>query len=313
MKTVWRSRVLMAVVSCSVGVAPALAQVAPGVSAIPEPSSDAIAQTLAPGGAPPVARPITQAAADAAPAFDAAARDGAAFDAAGTTFARERVPFSRILVDLGTDVKNLASRDNLWIAGLGAGLALASHPADKRVTSGAFGSHPLDATFDSGEWLGGGLFQVGAALTAYTVGRVSHNAKLASVGRDIVRAQVLNTVLTQGIKFAVQRERPDGTNYSFPSGHASTAFATATVLSRYYGPKVGIPAYAMAAFVSANRLTENRHYLSDVAFGAAIGIISARTSTLHIGGARFALAPAATPNGGVGLSLVRVPKETIAH
>lgn len=304
MKTVWRSRVLMAVVACSVGVAPALAQVAPGVSAIPEPSSDAIAQTAP----PPVARPIAQAAADATTSFD-----GARFDAAGTTFGRERVPFSRILVDLGTDVKNLASRDNLWIAGIGAGLALASHPADARVTSRAFGSHPLDETFDSGEWLGGGLFQMGAALTAYTVGRVSHNAKLASVGRDIVRAQVLNTVLTQGIKFAVQRQRPDGTNYSFPSGHASTAFATATVLSRYYGPKVGIPAYAMAAFVSANRLTENRHYLSDVAFGATIGIISARTSTLHIGGARFALAPAATPNGGVGLSLVRVPKEAIAH
>jgi membrane-associated phospholipid phosphatase len=225
---------------------------------------------------------------------------------------RERIPFSGLFRDLVTDVKHLPSRENLWIVGLGAGLALAAHPADTRVTHSASSSSAADATFDSGQMIGGGMLQIGAAVGAYAIGRVGGNTRLAMVGRDLVRAQVLDAILTQGIKFAVQRQRPDGSSYSFPSGHASTAFTTATVLQRYYGWKVGAPAFGLAAYVGANRLTENRHYLSDVAFGAAIGVLAGRTSTLHLGGSRFVLGPAIGPNGGVGVSFTRIPTATPA-
>ena len=59
--------------------------------------------------------------------------------------------------------------------------------------------------------------------------------------------------------------------YAFPSGHASTTFASASVLEAHFGWKFGVPAYAFATYVAASRLHENRHYLSDVVFGGAIG------------------------------------------
>jgi membrane-associated phospholipid phosphatase len=70
------------------------------------------------------------------------------------------------------------------------------------------------------------------------------------------------------------------------------------VLHRHFGAKVGIPAYGLATFVAASRINEKRHFLSDVAFGAAIGMVSGRTVTLGHGNARFALSPAAAPGGG---------------
>jgi membrane-associated phospholipid phosphatase len=119
------------------------------------------------------------------------------------------------------------------------------------------------------------------------------------------RAQLIAQGVTQAIKLSVRRTRPDGTPYSFPSGHTSTSFATATVLQHEFGWKVGIPAYGLAAYVAASRVQAKRHYLSDVAFGAAIGIVAGRAVTVGHGSARFAVAPFATSRGGgVGFTLV---------
>ena len=93
-----------------------------------------------------------------------------------------------------------------------------------------------------------------------------------------------------------RRNRPEGSGYSFPSGHTTVSFASATVLHQYFGWKIGAPAYAAAAYVAASRVQMKRHYLSDVAFGAALGIVSGRTVAF---GARrqFKLEPTLTPGG----------------
>jgi membrane-associated phospholipid phosphatase len=108
---------------------------------------------------------------------------------------------------------------------------------------------------------------------------------------------VLNALLTQGIKVAVHRTRPDEGRFSFPSGHASSTFATATVLQREFGWRVGLPAYGLAAYVAESRIQENRHYASDVIFGAAVGIVSGRTVGIQRGARRFELSPAVVPGG----------------
>ena len=77
------------------------------------------------------------------------------------------------------------------------------------------------------------------------------------------------------------------------------------MLQRHFGWKAGVPAYALATYVAGSRLQENRHYVSDVMFGAAIGILAGRTVTVGRGSSRFAVAPLAT-NGGVGVALVKV-------
>jgi hypothetical protein len=76
---------------------------------------------------------------------------------------------------------------------------------------------------------------------------------------------------------AVRRDRPiqlDGQQsktYSFPSGHAAITFAAATVLQQHLGYCAAIPTYAIASYVAMSRLHDNRHYASDVVFGAALG------------------------------------------
>ena len=99
-------------------------------------------------------------------------------------------------------------------------------------------------------------------------------------------------------KYSVGRERPDGSSRrSFPSGHSSGTFASAAVFQRRYGWKAGLPAFGVAAYVAASRLSENKHYLSDVVFGAAIGLTAGRTVTFGRGETQFELAPVATPGG----------------
>lgn len=78
---------------------------------------------------------------------------------------------------------------------------------------------------------------------------------------------------TYVLKYSIGRERPNGRNrYSFPSGHTSAAFATATMLQMWYGPAAGVPAYAIAALTAFQRMDDNQHWLSDVLMGAGIGL-----------------------------------------
>lgn len=85
-----------------------------------------------------------------------------------------------------------------------------------------------------------------------------------------------------GLKYSVGRLRPDGSRRnSFPSGHTATAFMTATMLHKEYGwrsPWFSIGGYTAAAVTGVSRILNNRHWLSDVIAGGAIGI-----GSVHLG------------------------------
>lgn len=213
-----------------------------------------------------------------------------------------------LLHDTVKDFGNLASLDTLKWLGIGAGMAIAARPVDQ-PTSIAFSSQPsLDRPFDAGQTLGGARVQLVGALATYGIGRITGSPLATAVGSDLLQAQIVSQTLTAGIKMAARRTRPDGTQYSFPSGHSSVTFASATVLQRYFGWKVGAAAYGVATYVAASRIQEQRHFLSDVAFGAAIGILAGRTVTIGSGERRFAVSPMATPGGGgVSFTLVGRP------
>lgn len=222
---------------------------------------------------------------------------------------RLRVPsLGRIFQDLGGDFTRLPSRENALLLGIGAGLAGFAHPQDTRVTSSMHANEDAKGFFGPGAYMGNFYLNLGASFATYAVGRATGNSKLAVVGADLARAQIVAQATTQGIKYFAARTRPDGTDRSFPSGHTSSVFATATVLQRHYGWKVGIPAYAVASYVGASRLNANKHYLSDVAFGAALGIVAGRTVTFGVGSTKFALAPIAA-QGGVGIGLTKISKK----
>ena len=210
-----------------------------------------------------------------------------------------------LFTNLGGDLKNLASLESAVILGVGGSVSWGVHHQDVPLTQRASGSQTLDTVFESGAVLGGGLPQIGGAFATYAFGRGTNHPRVAVLGADLFRAQMVSTVLTQGIKLVADRPRPDGGRFSFPSGHTSGTFATAAVLQRHFGWKVGVPAYGFASWVAGSRLQGNKHFLSDVVFGAAIGVVSGRAVTVGKGQARFGVTPIATHGGGgIGFTLL---------
>lgn len=120
-----------------------------------------------------------------------------------------------------------------------------------------------------------GLFLAGQ------LGRNNYLKQQALVGLVAIGG---SSILSTSVKLLTQRERPylahpdlitgktGPTDYSFPSGHVTTAFATATSLSlaipKWY---VIIPSFTYAAAVGYSRMYLGVHYPSDVLGGAVIG------------------------------------------
>lgn len=96
-------------------------------------------------------------------------------------------------------------------------------------------------------------------------------------------AEGMNGLMTQGIKKWVNETRPDGTPYSFPSGHTANAFLGAHLAYKEFkdsSPVLAWSGYVIATFVAGSRLYNNRHWVSDVVAGAGFGILSVELSYL---------------------------------
>lgn len=204
------------------------------------------------------------------------------------------------------DFKNFFRGDTVKVMSYTALVAIAAAPWDREGVNNGF--NIPTALFQSGNAIGQFAFQASAGLATYGIGKAVGNRKAALVGRDIVRAQILSQVLVQTVKFSVRRERPDrSNNKSFPSGHSASAFATATVLQRHYGWKIGVPAYAMGGYIALARMAWNRHHATDVVMGAGFGIASARTVTMSLGKSRFSVGVQPQP-GGASLNFAKIYK-----
>jgi membrane-associated phospholipid phosphatase len=114
-------------------------------------------------------------------------------------------------------------------------------------------------------------------------GLITKDKKLFRNACVIAVASVLNAGVTNALKYSINRDRPyvtypditkkaKGGSPSFPSGHTSTAFATATSVSLSY-PKwyIIVPSYLYAGAVAYSRMDLGVHYPSDVLAGAVIG------------------------------------------
>jgi membrane-associated phospholipid phosphatase len=216
--------------------------------------------------------------------------------------------FRALFQDFPRDLAGLFHPETAIILGVGGGIGAGLHPNDVRFTREAAGTGTMEEVLDPGQFLGDGFAQAGGAFATFLVGRLSHSARVANVGAELVRAQLVTAVLTESLKVTVRRRRPDGNTLSFPSGHTSASFASATVLQREFGWKMGVPAYAFASYVALSRLTENKHYASDLAFGAALGIVGGRSIKFHSGRHDLALSPMAVPGGG-GMSVAWKPRQ----
>lgn len=96
---------------------------------------------------------------------------------------------------------------------------------------------------------------------------------------------IANLLVTAG-KRTLDLERPDGSSLStFPSGHTMRAFVGAAFMSKEYGPRsvyYSIGGYSIATITGAIRLLNDKHWISDVLFGAGVGILSVELGYLLV-------------------------------
>jgi len=162
-----------------------------------------------------------------------------------------------------------------------------------------------DNFFEAGEILGQGILPVSASAAIWSIGGIAGSNSAQSLGSDLLRAQAINGFATAALKGAINRKRPNGAPYSYPSGHTSSAFAVAGVIQGRYGARWGIPAFTLASYVGLSRLQEGKHFLSDIVaggiLGTYVGLTVARRGRRQ-GGLRIAPSQVGDA-GGVSLSL----------
>jgi membrane-associated phospholipid phosphatase len=222
--------------------------------------------------------------------------------------------WASLVKDTAHDFVAFPTRKSTWaILSIGAAAALAVHPADDYVAEHIVGNEAADDFFALGRWIGSSQVQVGSAVGLWVVGRYvmppaadgSRTNKVSHLGFDLLRAHMVSQAVVVGLKQSIRRDRPTGECCAFPSGHAAAAFAAASVLERHFGYRGSWPALIGATYVATSRLVDNRHFLSDVVFGAAVGQAAGWTVVGRHGRDQYALMPVPV-RGGMMISLTRV-------
>jgi hypothetical protein len=117
-------------------------------------------------------------------------------------------------------------------------------------------------------------------------------------------------LVTGGLKAIRDNDTPNGKSWAWPSGHTSSSFTAASVLDEFYGPKVGVPAYALASLVAYRMMDTGDHWGSDVVFGATLGwvvghTIAAKHKNLETAGFKVLPYTANSRGSVVGVNLLR--------
>lgn len=192
---------------------------------------------------------------------------------------------------VGLDVKETFTaparwepRDWLVLGGVAAGIgtvAVFDEDIQKAVQRNRNGT--VDDVFNAVEPFGA-EYAAGVLGAFYAGGELFHDSRAKSVALDGAAASIIASgLILYPLKYTVGRSRPNsgrgayhfqpfGGSDSFPSGHATEAFAVATAIAEHYESVwVKVGSYGLASMVGYARLNTNVHWASDVLAGAALG------------------------------------------
>lgn len=145
----------------------------------------------------------------------------------------------------------------------------------------------LESYFNTMNYLGDGTVVLPLLAVPWLTGYLTKNEKLQRTSERAFKSAIVSGAITELIKVSTGRSRPymgngaydyelfrlEGTDYkSFPSGHTSLAFAIFTPFAETYSEWF----YLIPISVGISRMYKNKHWLSDVELGAAIGYFSGR-------------------------------------
>ena len=157
----------------------------------------------------------------------------------------------------------------------------------------------FDDIWESVTNIGNGAFLGGLLASYYVVGEIFKLDNMRKIALLGVESFVISGVLVGFLKFSIGRARPftgesratfrpfssASRYYSFPSGHATSAFSVATVIAEHSKEfLIDVTAYGLATLVAMSRIQKNKHWVSDVFVGSVIGfLIGKKITQLHRG------------------------------
>ena len=187
--------------------------------------------------------------------------------------------YSRFHKVLGRNLtSNLFSKRNLLPFLIGSAGALAIAPADQEISDALRGESPEIGS--SGNYIGN-VGMVSLVAGSVLASQFTKSEHFHEFSYTLAQAYSTTWLLTQGVKYATNRTRPDGSDsLSLPSGHVSGSFTASTIVWEYYGWKWGVPLYAVSTLVAVSRIEDGRHWPSDTVAGATLGILGANAALI---------------------------------
>lgn len=198
-----------------------------------------------------------------------------------TRLSQLRTPVSE---HFGKGLRDFTSARSLTMFSVGSAFTAAAFLIDDPVRNYFRRKNRVEGWRQIGNIYGDYPMQFGIAVSTLGIGLVSDTPELTHFGEAAFEGHFISSSLDLALKYSVRRDRPNGGQHSFPSGHATRAFTTAGVLWNTSNAWISGLSITLGTLTLVGRLASQKHYLSDVLAGATLGFVTGYAWSRHHSG-----------------------------